>query len=152
MKKSIIKHIGKVSLFAVFVGLLCTAFPTIVCALFIGEYSILPAQTISGIDSGLTAGPNGDIWFTDRVNDKIVRITRSGNVTLYNLPPFGQLTGSITAGPDGNIWATKAFSGRILRITPEGVVTEFSVGMDNPGRIATGPDGNLWFTASNLIG
>jgi virginiamycin B lyase len=121
-------------------------------ALIIGEYPIFPAYTISGIESGLAAGPKGDIWFTDRVNDKIVRITRSGEVSVFTLPPFGQLTGSITSGPDGNIWATKAFNGRILRITEQGVVTEFSVGMDSPGRITAGPDGNLWFTASNLIG
>ena len=134
------------------VSLISCAFPMAANALFIGEYSIFPAYTISGIESGLAAGPNGDIWFTDRVNDKIVRITRSGDVSVFTLPPFGQLTGSITSGPDGNIWATKAFNGKILRITPEGVVTEFSVGMDSPGRITAGPDGNLWFTASNLIG
>lgn len=152
MKKNILKRVYRVLICVACVGLLCTAFPMVAGALIIGEYPIFPAYTISGIESGLAAGPNGDIWFTDGVNDKIVRITRSGNVTLFDLPPFGQLTGSITSGPDGNIWATKAFNGRILRITPEGVVTEFSVGMDSPGRITTGPDGNLWFTASNLIG
>jgi virginiamycin B lyase len=152
MRKSILKRMGKKSIIVASMGLLCNSLPTVTDALIIGEYSILPAYTVSGIESGLASGPNGDIWFTDRVNDKIVRVTRSGNVSVFALPPFGQLTGSITSGPDGNIWATKAFNGRILRITPEGVVTEFSVGMDSPGRITAGPDGNLWFTASNLIG
>jgi len=141
---------------AIIVRFLCctlfTVFPTVAHAVITGEYPILPAQTISGVDSGLAAGPDGSIWFTDTVGHSIGRITPAGVVTIFPLPPGGQLTGGITAGPDGNLWFTEAFSGTIGTMTPDGLVTEFPVSIDSPRRITTGSDGNLWFTGGNIIG
>src|SRR5450755_2804878 len=54
---------------------------------------------------GITAGPDGNLWFTENNHDKIGRITPLGVVTEFNAgitagaQPYG-----ITAGPDGNLW------------------------------------------------
>ncbi len=50
--------------------------------------------------TGITAGPDGALWFTNRGNNSIGRITTAGVVTNYTGTgidtPYG-----ITAGPDG---------------------------------------------------
>ena len=152
-KKTEISFFSVISL-ALLCFVLSLAFPTVTRAVIIGEYSILPAGTISGVDSGLAADPEGNIWFVDPgVDDKIGRITPAGDVTVYIIPGFGSLSGGITAGPDGNIWYTKEFAGGIIgRLSPTGEFTEFVINMDYPRRITTGPDGNLWFTGHHVTG
>jgi Beta-propeller repeat len=112
--------------------------------------TLLPASSFA---SGITAGPDGNLWFTEPHGNRIGRITPAGEVTEYsdgisaNSHPVG-----ITAGPDGNLWFTEPNGNRIGRITPAGVVTEFSRGITSnsaPYGITAGPDGNLWFTERN---
>lgn len=96
----------------------------------------------------ITAGPDGNMWFTNRGTNTIGRITMSGEVTSYGLgiTPKADLTG-IVAGPDGNLWFTGRASKRIGRITPSGVVTEFPsaiIGAQDVYGITVGPDGALW--------
>ena len=99
---------------------------------------------------GITAGPDGNLWFTEQSANQIGRITPQGVVTEFGAGiSAGAGLASITAGPDGNLWFTEQAGNRIGRITPLGVVTEFSVGITagaGPYDITTGPDGNLWFT------
>jgi streptogramin lyase len=105
---------------------------------------------ITGAASDITAGPDGNLWFTEPVSNRIGRITPSGIVTEFSagISPGSGLA-AITTGPDGNLWFTESNTRRIGRITPGGVVTEFSEGISaRPAWITTGPDGNLWFTES----
>src|SRR5438552_130229 len=77
--------------------------------------------------SGITAGPDGNLWFTVLGSNQIGRITPAGRVTGFwtlSSTPY-----NITAGPDGNLWFTEdgATGYAIGRITPAGVITEFSL-------------------------
>jgi streptogramin lyase len=99
--------------------------------------------------SGIAAGPDGNLWFTEVFGDRIGRITPHGVVTEFSagMTPFS-FAGAITPGPDGNLWFTEN-AGRIGRVTPAGVITEFSAGLPSgakPAGIAAGSDGNLWFS------
>ena len=116
----------------------------------------------SAFPAYITAGPDGNLWFTEVNANKIGRITTDGVVTEFTagITPFSGPTG-ITAGPDGNMWFTEQadsngnFGGRIGRITPDGVVTEFQGGLVSPEvpfGITSGPDGNLWFTVTEFTG
>jgi streptogramin lyase len=105
---------------------------------------------------GITAGPNGNLWFTEYGVDMIGRITPNGTITEFPIPsPSGQPMW-ITAGPDGNLWFTEhEYNGdSIRRITLNGMFTEFPLPTPNSGptEITAGPDGNLWFTEHNDIG
>jgi streptogramin lyase len=105
----------------------------------------------------ITAGPDGNLWFTEFQNlnvGRIGRITPEGRLTEYTLPTPNSAAGFISAGPDGNLWFTEYQSNCIGRITPEGEITEYTLPSPNsyPGPIVTGPDGNLWFTEINQIG
>jgi streptogramin lyase len=102
---------------------------------------------------GITAGPDGNLWFTENDNNQIVRVTTTGDFTLVATLKTGSFPYEITAGPDGNLWFTEN-SNRIGRITLDGHVTEFDVPNANPGGITVGPDDALWFTEiyGNKIG
>jgi len=110
---------------------------------------------------GITAGPDGNLWFTELNASKIGRITPAGRITEFHLiaicvfsvgcGPFG-----ITAGPDGNLWFTEFDGNAIGRITPSGSFSVFGIptAKSRPEGITAGPDGNLWFTEAigNKIG
>jgi streptogramin lyase len=111
----------------------------------------LPA--IGSYPMGIAAGPDGNVWFTEWVGNKIGRITPAGQITEFPIPEpsFESQPLQITAGPDGNLWFTQQGGERISRITTSGVVTTFFIPA-SPGSLATGPDGNLWITTANGIG
>jgi virginiamycin B lyase len=99
------------------------------------------------VPEGITAGPDGAVWFTDAGNDAIGRVTPSGHLTEFSVGKI-ELENGITTGPDGALWFTSFDS--IGRITTSGNVTLFAdSGGSFPQIITTGPDGALWFTESN---
>jgi streptogramin lyase len=111
-----------------------------------GEVTLFPVQSLRGphfesMPADLTAGPDGNVWFTEFQQDAIGRITPNGQLTEFPLPgaPIG-----IVAGSDGNLWFTQT-SARIGRMTPQGALREFPV-PTRGAAIAAGPDGALWYT------
>src|SRR5471030_2105360 len=95
---------------------------------------IAQAQVVTEFTAGITgfrlqyitAGPDGNLWYTAPDSGKIGRITPLGVVTEFSAGVFPV---GITAGPDGNVWFTDPRSTqtfglipRIGRITPLGVV------------------------------
>jgi hypothetical protein len=79
--------------------------------------------------AGITAGPDGNIWFVEGNANKIGRMTTAGVITgEFSIPTPNSGPAGITAGPDGNIWFTEFNVNKIGRMTTAGVVTgEFSV-------------------------
>ncbi|HLJ97929.1 MAG TPA: DUF4214 domain-containing protein [Gemmataceae bacterium] len=127
------------------------------------RFPVPPMGTIVSFNAAglhITAGPDGNLWYTEIGMAKIGRLSPNGMVTEFPLPSPGGNPGSITTGQDGNLWFTEdpdpSHFGMIGRITPSGVVTEFPIAtMESaPSGIAAGPDGNLWFTenGANQIG
>jgi virginiamycin B lyase len=121
----------------------------------VGSYATLSP---GGGPSGITAGPDGALWFCEVLVNKIGRITTTGSPNEYTVPTrdgLGQRA-SIAVGPDGNLWFTEYTGNKIGRITPTGTVKEFSISTkgSGPTAIVRGPDGKMWFTESdaNQIG
>jgi streptogramin lyase len=115
----------------------------------ITEFPLPPSATGAAIGaSSVTAGPDGNVWFTDPTRSAVGRITPAGEVTEFST--VGNAAGAITTGPDGNLWFTgDALGGEIGRITPTGQVTEFTLPNEfaQLTAVTAGPDGNVWFTA-----
>jgi streptogramin lyase len=65
----------------------------------------------------ITAGPDGNIWFTERGFGTVVRMTPSGTMTEVIARDRTNYPVGITAGPDGNIWFTRS-QGSIARMAP----------------------------------
>src|SRR5207249_2283249 len=97
---------------------------------------------------GITAGPDGNLWFTESAGNQIGRITTAGVVSEFAVPTANSSLVGITVGPDGNLWFSERLGNQIGRITTAGAITEFPVPTANsfPTIITVGPDGNLWFT------
>jgi streptogramin lyase len=72
----------------------------------------LPTPT-QALGMGITAGPDGDVWFTEGQANQIGMITPDGQITEFRVPAPNSQPGGITTGPDGNIWFTELGSGQI---------------------------------------
>ena len=107
--------------------------------------------TQNAVPEGVSAGPDGNLWFTELFGRKIGRVTPSGTITEFPLPAGAGNPYGITGGPDGNVWFTEQSGFKVGRIAASGTITEFPIS-DDPGAITTGPDGNLWYTTTNGIG
>jgi streptogramin lyase len=100
---------------------------------------------------GITAGPDGALWFTEYNSNQIGRITTAGAITEYAVPTANGGPYGITAGPDGALWFTEISSGQIGRVTTAGVITEYPLPLFlalDPSNITAGPDGALWFISN----
>ncbi|HEX4189037.1 MAG TPA: hypothetical protein VHY83_14175 [Solirubrobacteraceae bacterium] len=119
----------------------------------IEEFSI---PTAASQPTGIAAGPDGAVWFTEKAANKVGRITVAGAVTEFTIPTAGSEPTAIAAGPDGNIWFTESAANLIGRFTPAGGYAQFAIptAASIPSGITAGPDGNVWFTekASSKIG
>jgi uncharacterized protein (TIGR03437 family) len=104
----------------------------------------------NGIFYYITAGPDGALWFTENIANRIGRLTTAGALTEYQLPylldgaPINWEPEGIAVGPDGALWFTQTVGNQIGRITTAGVITEYDA--FNGEGITMGPDGALWFT------
>lgn len=106
----------------------------------------------------VAAGPDGNMWFTEFIGDRIGRITPEGIVTEFALPPSLSLPWGITAGPDGALWfTTRTIGNHIGRISVSGEISEIDVpqlGAYPTGSLAyitTGTDA-LYFSMGSSIG
>src|SRR5574337_476468 len=107
-----------------------------------------PVTTASSQPLGITAGPDGALWFTEFAGKKIGRITTAGTITEFSIPTGSSQPVGITTGPDGALWFTEFAGNKIGRITTAGTITEFCLptASSGPRDITAGPDGALWFT------
>jgi streptogramin lyase len=107
----------------------------------------------NALASGIAAGPDGAIWFTEPgyggSAGKIGRLSVDGVYKEFALPSDSGPQ-YIATGPDGNLWFTEASSSKIGRITPDGAVKEFALASGaGPNGIVAGSDGRLYFTEFN---
>ena len=116
------------------------------------EFELPPPDSGQQGAFGITAGPDGDVWFTELVGNRIGRITPSGEITEFPVPTANSEPIAITKGPDGNLWFAEQDGEKIGRINPSThEIAEFPIpnGGSEPRAITEGPDGNLWFAEAN---
>lgn len=105
---------------------------------------------------GITAGPDGNLWFIEPLEDTVAKMTTAGDLTEYPAPDgtFNQPATNnpgeprIVAGPDGNLWFVEPTKSMVAKMTTSGRFVEFSLPRADyePTGITAGPDGNLWVT------
>jgi streptogramin lyase len=111
-----------------------------------------------GTPFDITAGPDGNLWFTGYSTGEIGRITPGGSITEFRLPGNCGKYGTcaphgITSGSDGNLWFTEENGNAIGHISTSGSFIPGGSGIptakSRPEGITAGPDGNVWFTEEN---
>ena len=122
---------------------------------------IVTRYNLGALGSGFTAGPeqivvgpDGNIWWTERITNMIGRINPSIGASSIVHFPSGFASGfaaGITVGPDGNMWYSN--DGRLIaRMTTSGTVpgtgpAQITVGAPGSavGRLNTDSQGNVWY-------
>jgi len=67
---------------------------------------------------GITAGPDGNLWFTAFDGNSIWRLMPSGSFTgVFHTPTKTSRPYGITTGPDGNLWFTEYIGNKIGRLS-----------------------------------
>ncbi|MCC9312168.1 hypothetical protein LN042_34780 [Kitasatospora sp. RB6PN24] len=66
---------------------------------------------------GITAGPDGALWFAENAGNDIGRITTSGTMSELPIPTSGASPLDITTGSDGNLWFTENSAGQLGTVT-----------------------------------
>lgn len=107
-----------------------------------GATTSYPVPTPDATPLGMTLGPDGALWFTERSVDKVARMTLHGRFTEWDLTP-GAFPNRITVGPDRALWFTELDTNQLGRITTGGHLTEFPLNGGSVG-ITTGRDGQLY--------
>ena len=77
---------------------------------------VITAFTASGAPTGITKGPDGNLWFTEQSGNNIGQITTAGVITLFAIPTSDSEPTGIAAAPDGNIWFTECTGNNIGKV------------------------------------
>jgi hypothetical protein len=122
-------------------------------------------KTCASSPTGITAGSDGALWFTQLSTNQIGRITTAGAVTEFTTPCgvisngsyLNTLQGPIISGSDGNLWiwcaAASSTTSLFYKMTTSGQFTAYALPADhepatqNASGFSLGPDGNIWFPA-----
>jgi streptogramin lyase len=115
------------------------------------EFSLRTKNEEPTLGDGITAGSDGNLWYTIGAN-RIGRITTAGKITEFSISPADGAGYAITAGSDKALWYTLQQTGKIGRITTKGVATSYAVPGNNLqlAGISQGAAKTIWFT--NVIG
>ncbi len=98
---------------------------------------------------GPTSDREGNVYFTDQPNDRILKWSVDGKLTTF-MEPCGRANG-LCFDRDGNLWAAADDQNELWRIDPSGkvevVLKDFEGRLFNgPNDIWIRPDGGLYFT------
>lgn len=110
---------------------------------------------VSGPPRYLTAGPDGNVWFTlasSTAAKEFGRIGPDGTVVEFDSPTNAGGGNGITAGPDGRLWIAE--TQRVVRVDPASpdAGASFPVpDLADARGIAAGPDGNLWAASGDKV-
>jgi virginiamycin B lyase len=133
-----------------------------------GQFHLFALPSPDIAVTSIAAGPDGNLWFTENVDEqrttsqRIGRMTPAGAFSAFPVPdPFADgYLHQIIAGPDGNLWfslegadANYNALGAIGRVTPQGAISITPLGkFAVPEDMTVGPDQNLWFTTRFAVG
>lgn len=67
---------------------------------------------------GITAGPDGNVWFTEPKAGRIANITPNGKITELPVPTIDSAPNDITLGKDGALWFTQLLGDKVGRYLP----------------------------------
>ena len=101
----------------------------------------------------ITAGPDGNIWFTEPdLNEIGMFDIKTDLISQFTMPMADTQPQGITAGPDGNIWFTEGGLNQLGSINPvTHVINNYPyeppgyTKNDQAEGITAGPNGTIWF-------
>jgi streptogramin lyase len=98
----------------------------------------------------ISPGPDGNLWFTEFIGNRVSKITPTGTISRYTIMTSSAFPVAIASDKSAGLVFLEI--GKVGRITTGGQVTgEYALptgttGIDQEGDVVLGPDGNFWFT------
>jgi virginiamycin B lyase len=94
----------------------------------------------------LTAGPDGDLYFSSQLANNVASISPKGAVKVYDTTSIAAHgPGGVAVGADGNIYLNAGNNfGMIDLATGTVSAVPLSESLNSAGRMTLGPDGNFW--------
>jgi virginiamycin B lyase len=81
-----------------------------------GTVSERTISTANSDPGGVTTGPDGGVWFTGILGNKIGRLNTAGRFTEYRIPTANSHPGHVNTGSDGAMWVTENYGNKIGRL------------------------------------
>src|SRR5690242_6848089 len=69
----------------------------------VGSITEYPLPASAGIESSITFGSDGRLWFPESFHDQIGAVTTKGVLSAYPITSGSAVSGA-RLGPDGNLW------------------------------------------------
>lgn len=115
------------------------------------ELTEFDLPTPNSLPHAIVAGPDGAMWFTERLGGAVGTIDMDGGITELPAPGVSPDPTALAVGP-GGLWFTERSADVLGLLAADGTVTEYSTpsAAAGPAGIALGPDGALWFTERNI--
>jgi streptogramin lyase len=116
------------------------------------EITEFKVPSAGSFPQGITAGPDGKIWFTETASNRVGCITTNGVITEFPIGGGARTLAGIAAGSDGRLWFCANGSGQIGAITTEGVPTMYTIPptagqpAKQPVYITRGNGPNMWYS------
>lgn len=115
-----------------------------------GFFADFPAV---GFPGKIARGPDGAVWYLDRVNYRLSRVAPDGTIAQFNIGNDSLV--DLIAGPDANLWIADYTASSVLKFSPSTrqVIAKYPAGPQGYAgdRLVVGPDGNIWFTHGDAI-
>lgn len=115
--------------------------------------SVFPLPTSNAGVERIVTAPDGSMWFIETEVGKVGRITTSGQIQEFDLPPTttGSVDGSvygIDIGADGVVWVTYDYGRKIVSLNPAtGARAIYGLGSyPYGGAVRVGADGRVFVT------
>jgi streptogramin lyase len=98
----------------------------------------------------ITAGPDGNMWFTETPGNAVARITPAGVVNEFSALTDGANPEQIIAAGDGRLWFTEIGFGALGAVSTSGQVSQYLMASEaeNPEGLTDRKDGTIWYAAS----
>ncbi len=122
--------------------------------------TVYPVPTSSAGLGRITTAPDGSMWFLEEDANKVGRITTSGHLQEFALPPTDSTVDGpakgMDVGPDGSVWVTTEHGENLTRLSAAGALLnnwtfdnyDGCVGDSCPygGEVRVDPTGTAWVT------
>jgi virginiamycin B lyase len=80
-----------------------------------GRFRRVQADSQQAGLTGVTVDAQGNVWATESVANRIVKLGTNGRLTHYDVPTPNSRPGVITVGPDGALWFCEGYGKNIGR-------------------------------------
>ena len=99
------------------------------------QHFVLPS--LAALPIYLAVGPNGNIWGTELLANKILRVTPAGDIKEFPIPTRNSRPIAILPGPNGKyMWFSEEAGNKVARIDMNGKIEEFPIPMPEKNVIA----------------